>query len=140
MSKVMKMGQHKNTATAVEKCREEIESSNHSALDKEDIKKNQVKQREATSASVHSTESPEALYSAIKKKPRADRDKEEEVASPPPHSVEELYTAVKKNVQGSAMEEEEGPPQIPPHTIEDLYTAVMKKPKGDSTDTGTEHH
>jgi hypothetical protein len=32
------------------------------------------------------------------------------------------------------MEEEEGAPQIPPHTIEDLYTAVMKKPKGDSTD------
>jgi hypothetical protein len=36
------------------------------------------------------------------------------------------------------MEEEEGAPQIPPHTIENLYTAVMKKPKGDSTDTGTD--
>jgi hypothetical protein len=114
---------------------EEIVLCSHSALDKENIK---IKQIKAIPTSVHTTESPEALYSAVKKKPKADRDKEEKVPPPPPHSVEELYTAVKKNVQGSAMEEEEGPPQIPPHTIEDLYTAVMKKPKGDSTDTGTD--
>jgi hypothetical protein len=137
-NKHMKRKEFSKNASAVEKNKEEIVLSNHSALDKEDIKDNQTKLREATPTSVHNTESPEALYSAVKKKPKADRDKEEEVPPPPPHSVKELYTAVKKNVQGSAMEEEEEAPQIPPHTIEDLYTAVMKKPKGDSTDTGTD--
>ena len=88
-----------------------------------------VKKGETTPTSVHSTESLEALYSVVQKKPKADRDKEEKVPPPPPYSVEELYTA---------MEEEEGAPQIPPHIIEDLYTAVMKKPKGDSADSGTD--
>ena len=50
----------------------------------------------------------------------------------------ELYTAVKKNAKGSVMEEEDGAPQIPPHTIENMYTAVMKKPKGDSIESGTD--
>ena len=135
-NEAMKLG-HQDNAAADEKNREEIMLSSHSALDKEGIKKNPIKQREATPTSVHTTESLEALYSAVKKKPKGDRDKEEKVP-PPPHSVEELYTAVKKNAKGSAMEEEEGAPQIPPHTIEDLYTAVMKKPKGDSIDTGTD--
>ena len=36
------------------------------------------------------------------------------------------------------MKEELGAPQIPPHTIEDLYTAVMKKTKGDSIDSETD--
>ena len=103
-----------------------------------EIKKNQTKQGEATPTSVDTTESLEALYSVVKKKPKEDRDKEEKVPPPPPYSVEELYTAVKKNAKGSAMEEEDGAPQIPPHTIEDLYTAVMKKPKGDSTESGTD--
>ena len=49
-------------------------------------------------------------------------------------STLKLYAAVKKNVKGSAMEEEEGAPQIPPHTIEELYTAVVKKPKISETD------
>jgi hypothetical protein len=133
--KHMKRREFPKNASAGEKEMEGTVLCSHSALD---TKKNQIKQRGATPISVHSTESPEALYSAVKKKPKANRDKEEKVPPPPPHSIEELYTAVKKNVQGSAMEEEEGPPQIPPHTIEDLYTAVMKKPKGDSTDTGTD--
>ncbi len=135
-SKIMKWRSHQNNTAAVEKNREKIISSSHSVLDKEDIKKNPTKQREPTPTFMHTTESPEALYSAVMKKPKA--DKEEQVPPPLSHSVEELYTAVKKNVQGSAMEEKEGPPHIPPHTIEDLYTAVMKKPKGDPTDTGTD--
>ena len=94
------------------------------------------KQKETTLPSLHTTESPEALYSVVKKKPKA--DKEETVPPPPPHSLEELYTAVKKNVKGSAMKEEEGAPQIPPHTIEELYTAVVKKPKGDSAESETD--
>ena len=66
------------------------------------------------------------------------RNREEKVPPPPPCSVKELYTAVRKNAKGSAMEEEDAAPQIPLDTIEDLYTAVMKKPKGDSADTGTD--
>ena len=97
-----------------------------------------VKKRETTPTSVDTTESLEALYSVVQKKPKADRDKEEKVPPPPPYSVEELYTAVRKNAKGSVMEEEDGAPQIPPHTIEDMYTAVMKKPKGDSTESGTD--
>ena len=83
-------------------------------------------QREVTLSSSHTTESPEALYTAVKKKPKA--DKEEKVPPPPPHSVEELYTAVKKkNVKGSAMKE--GTSHIPQHRVEDLYSAVIEKPK-----------
>ena len=115
-------------ASSSEKNKEEIML--HSAI--------KVKKREITPTSVDTTESLEALYSVVQKKSKVDRDKEEKVPPPPPYSVEELYTAVRKNVKGSAMEEEDGAPQIPPHTIEDLYTAVMKKPKGDSTDTGTD--
>ena len=108
-------------ASPLEKNKEKIVLCSHSAI--------KVKKRETTPTSVHSTESLEALYSAVQKKPKAYRDKEEKVPPPPPYSVEELYTA---------MEEEEGAPQIPPHTIEDLYTAAMKKPKGDSADSGTD--
>jgi hypothetical protein len=128
-NKHMKRKEFPRNASTVEK---NIALCSNSALDKAD------NQTIVTPTSVHTTEPPEALYSAVKKKPKADRDKEEKVPPPSPHSVEELYTAVKKNIRGSAMEEEEGAPQIPPHTIEDLYTAVMKKPKGDSTDTGTD--
>ena len=134
-----KFGQHQNNAAAVEENREKIVLCSHSTVDKEGIEKNPIKQREATPTSVHTTESPEALYSAVKKKSKDNKaDKEDKVPPPPPHSVEELYTAVKKDVKHSVMEEEERAPQIPPHTIEDLYTAVMKKPKGDSIDNETD--
>ena len=80
----------------------------------------QKKQREVKLFSSHTSESPEALYTAIRKKQKA--GKEEKVSLPPPRSVEELYTAVKKkNVKGSVMDEE-GAPQIPPHRVEDLAT------------------
>ena len=132
------LGQHQNDATAVEKTREEIVLCSHSTVDKENIKKNQIKQREVTPTSERTTESPEALYTTVKKKLTYTRaDKEEKKTSPPPHSVEELYTAVKKNAKHSATEEEEEAPQIPPQTIEVLYTAVMKKPKGDSIESET---
>ena len=112
------------------KNKEEIVLCSHSAI--------KVKKRETTPTSVDTTESLEALYSVVQKKPKADQDKKEKVPPPPPYSVEEMYTAVRKNAKGSAMEEEAGAPQIPPHTIEDLYTEVMKKPKGDSTESGTD--
>ena len=45
------------------------------------------------------------------------------------HTIEELYTAVKKKPKGSEPKDEEETPPIPPHTVEELYTAVEKKPK-----------
>ena len=46
-----------------------------------------------------------------------------------PHTVEYLYTAVKKKPKGCETKGEEETPPIPPHTVEKLYTAVQKKPK-----------
>ena len=48
--------------------------------------------------------------------------------SNPPHTVEELYTAVKKKPKGSVPKDEKETPPIPPHTVEELYRAVEKKP------------
>jgi hypothetical protein len=59
--------EYQNTAAAVEEYREKIMSSSHSAaLDKEDINRNQREKRGAIPSSVHTTESPEALYTAKK--------------------------------------------------------------------------
>ena len=52
----------------------------------------------------------------------------------PPHSVEELYTAVKMKPKGSSAPVNESVPQI----AEDLYTAVMKKPKEKSVNDDSE--
>ena len=77
-------------------------------------------------------ESPQELYTAVKKKPK-DRPAENMKAPPiPPYTTEELYTAVKKPRASIADVEEEAPP-IPPHTIEELYTAAQKKPKTTTT-------
>ena len=101
-----KSGQNQNS-TAEEKG-EKVELCNLTASDKIDIEQDQknhdqIKQKGAIPMFVHTTESPEALYIAVKKKPTNTRaDKEEKKPSPPPHSVEELYTAVKKNVKGGA--------------------------------------
>ena len=46
-----------------------------------------------------------------------------------PHTIEELYAAVKKKPKGCEPKGEEETPPIPPHTVEELYTAVQKKPK-----------
>ena len=126
-SKHLKRNDFPKNASSLEKNKEEIVLCSHSAIKVKKIP-----------TSVDTIESLEALYSVVQKKPKVDRDKEEKVPPPPPYSVEELYTAVRKNAKGSAMEEEDGAPQIPPQTIEDLYTAVMKKPKGDSTESGTD--
>ena len=45
--------------------------------------------------------------------------------------LKNLYTAVTKN--GSTDNIEAAPP-IPPHTVEELYTAVMKMPKENAED------
>ena len=49
------------------------------------------------------------------------------------HTIEELYTAVKKKPKGSEpKDDQEETPSIPPHTVEELYTAVEKKPKSNT--------
>ena len=83
--------------------------------------------------SSQTTDPPQALYTAVKKKPK-ERPVEDEIAPPiPPYTTEELYTAVKKKPQASTAGDDEEAPQIPPHTIEELYTAVQKKPKANAT-------
>ena len=42
-------------------------------------------------------------------------------------SLEELYTTVKKKPTRNTAEDEEEAPPLPPHTVEELYTAVRKK-------------
>ena len=53
-----------------------------------------------------------------------------------PHTIEELYTAIKKPKGCEPKGEEEKPPTPPPHTVEELYTAVQKKPKSKSNADG----
>ena len=72
----------------------------------------------------------EELYTAAKKKPHASTaGDDEETPQIPPHTIEELYTAVQKKPKANATVDEEEAPPIPPHTVEELYTAVVKKPK-----------
>ena len=138
MNKLIKGKESGQHAAVVEKKGEKFVLCSYPATDKTDIKqKDQIKQIEVTPTSVHTTELPEALYTAVKKKQNDNRaDKKEKILPPPPHSDGELYTAVKRNAEGGTTEE--GPPQIPPHTVEDLYTAITKKPKNDPTDYDTE--
>ena len=53
-----------------------------------------------------------------------------------PHTIKELYTAVKKPNNCEPKGEEEAPPIPSPHTVEELYTAVQKKPKSNSSADG----
>ena len=129
LMKGKRSGQHRNSAADEKEC-------SFTATEKIDIKHEQkniddIKQEETTPTSVYTTESPEALYTTVKKKPKAKNaaDNEDKVSSKPPHSVEDVRTAIKKGVKGGTTEE--GAPQVPPHTVEDLYAAVMKKPKND---------
>ena len=68
--------------------------------------------------------------------PKGSDSKDEEETPPiPPHTVEELYTAVEKKPKSNADENKEAPSQtVLQNTTEDLYTAVMKKPKDGSTE------
>ena len=75
----------------------------------------------------------EELYTAVKKKPKDSMPKDEEETPPiPPCTVEELYTAVEKNPKSNADENKEQ--TVLQNMAEDLYTAVIKKPNGGSMD------
>ena len=78
-------------------------------------------------------DSPQALYTAVKKKPKERPVEDKKVPTILPYTTEELYTAVKKKPHASTAGDDEEAPQIPPHTIEELYTAVQKKPKASAT-------
>ena len=56
-----------------------------------------------------------------------------------PHTIEQLYTAVKKKPEiGEPKGEEETPPIPQLYTVEELYTAVQKKPKSRSNTDSNE--
>ena len=76
----------------------------------------------------------EQLYTVIKK----DKDEKDEEETPPipPHTVEELYTAVEKKPNNNTDENKEAPSQtVLQNTAEDLYTEVTKMPKDSSTES-----
>ena len=78
----------------------------------------------ATQISFHATE---ALYTAVKKKPKDSAVKDKEETPPiPPHTVEQLYTAVKKKPKSSTSENDEAAPPMPPNTVDELYAAIKK--------------
>ena len=84
-------------------------------------------------------ESPEELYSAVRKKTKGSTEQNEEELLPiPPQGVEQLYTVINKRTQPTTANDEVESPPIPPHTVEELYTAVMKKQKARETDDEVE--
>ena len=72
--------------------------------------------------------SVEELYTAVKKKPKGSSAPVNESV---PQMAEDLYTAIMKKAKENSANDEVVPP-IPPHTVEELYTAVHKKPKGNT--------
>ena len=108
-----------------------------------------------TKEDIHSPNTTEELYTAVKKKKKACEPKDEEEAPPiPPHTVVELYAAVQKKPKGrSNTDRNKDDHNVSPHieeemhvagekplhtTIKDSYTAVTKKPQDGSTENYTE--
>ena len=93
----------------------------------------------STESLTQTSDSPEELYTAVRKKTKeSTAHNEEELPPIPPQRVEQLYTAVNKKTQTTTSNDEEKSPPIPPQTVEELYTAVMKKPKARETDDEVE--
>ena len=74
------------------KQRQDVHDSTYAVVHK---KSKKGKANTATPIPSQKVDSPEELYTAVKKKPSED---EEELPPLPPHTVEELYTAVQKNI------------------------------------------
>ena len=71
----------------------------------------------------------EVLYAVVNKQQKKKRNKE----TPPAQSNPGVYYNAAAIRKEHTVEDEEIPPQIPPHTVEELYTAVekcKKKPNG----------
>ena len=74
-------------------------------------------------------DSLEEMYTAVRKKTTDSATTatfEETAPTIPPHTVEELYTAVMKKPKARETDDEVEAPPVPPHTVEELYTAVQK--------------
>ena len=102
------------------KQRQDVHESTYAIVHKKSKKGNANTKETATPIPSQKIDSPEKLYTAVKKKQAED---EEEVPPLPPRTVEELYTAIKKEPKGSTAGEA---PPLPSHTVEELYTAVQK--------------
>ena len=93
----------------------------------------------AAETPTQTAESPEELYTAVRKKTKESTAQNEEEPPPiPPQGVEQLYTAVNKKTQSTTANNEVESSPIPSHTVEELYTAVMMKPKARETDDEVE--
>ena len=83
-----------------------------------------------------SSSAAEGAHASTHKDLKQDNAEKHEIDAP--HTIEELYTAVKKKPKGSVPKDEEETPPIPLHTVEELYTAVVKKPKSNSAEKNEE--
>ena len=87
------------------------------------VKENTAEKKESAQSNECVVGNVEELYTAVQKKPKGTAAEGEVVApSIPPHTLE-LYTAVVKKPKCNQAEDT---PPLPPHTVEDLYTAVEK--------------
>ena len=93
-------------------------------------KKKKLKLKEDAKCKVAEKGPPVLPYSGTSMQEKKENVTKQEIISL--HTIEELYTAVKKPIDYEPKGEEETPPTPPPHTVEELYTAVQKKPKGRS--------
>ena len=112
------------------------EQPTYAAVDKSK-KKKLTKQSKKEDPKCKSTEeeppvSPyrHAVPSASMEEKKGTAEKQESYC--PTHTIEELYTAVKKKPKGKDEKDEEETPPIPSCTVEELYTAVKKKPKSNT--------
>ena len=108
---------------------------------------NRVTTSQLSSHKAQESTSEQPTYAAVdktKKKFKRQRKKEDpqckaaEKGSPitpygheatSPHTIEDLYTAIKKKPNVCELKGKEETPQIPPRTVEELYTTVQKKSK-----------
>ena len=144
------------------------ENTNHTAIEKKSLPVSPYIQKESSSTDkgAHAGGNDDPTMRSQKYLDNmcaSDHKNQEKVSSEqesnPPHTVEELYTAVKKKPKGSVPVNEpiledfctaimkkpkdsspdgEAAPPIPSHTIEELYTAIQKKPKGSAMKDGEE--
>ena len=89
-------------------------------------KKKKLKLKEDVKCKAAEKGPPVLPYSGTSMQEKKENATKQEIISP--HTIEQLYTAVKKPIDYEPKGEEETPPIPPPHTVEELYTAVQKKP------------
>ena len=102
-------------------------------------KKKKLKLKEDAKCKAAEKGPPVAPYAGCEVPSASTREMKENITKQEiisPHTIEELYTAIKKPKDCEPKGEEEKPPTPPPHTVEELYTAVQKKPKSKSNADG----